>query len=194
MRAYVNLANLLTSASLAAGVVAVLLVSAGELGAAAALVAAGAVIDGLDGVVARRLRLCGRFGGNLDSLADMVTFGVAPAFMLHEGPLASTPVFGGAACTAFVLGGAWRLARFPLVEQHRYWVGLPIPAAGLVASVVAVLDVADGVGIAVALGLSALMISTLPFPTLATLARRPAPPPPAPAPAPPLRARVPAGG
>jgi CDP-diacylglycerol---serine O-phosphatidyltransferase len=173
MRRYVNPANLITSASLAAGIVALMLASAGHLREAAAMVALAAVLDGLDGLVARRLGLCGRFGCNLDSLADMVTFGVTPALMLHHGPLASSPVAGGAACVLFAVGGAWRLARFPLVEHQRHWVGLPIPTAGILAAVAAVLGVADWAAILVALALTALMVSTVPFPTLATLARRP---------------------
>ncbi len=173
MRGYVNPANLITSASLGAGVVALMLASAGYVWPAAAMVVVAAVLDGLDGLVARRLGLCGRFGCNLDSLADMVTFGVTPALMLHHGPLASAPVLGGGACVAFVLGGAWRLARFPLVEDRHHWVGLPIPTAGILAAVAAVVGVPDALGVVLALGLSALMVSTVPFPTLATLARRP---------------------
>jgi len=135
------------------------------------MVAVASVLDGLDGIVARRFALCGRFGCNLDSLADLVTFGVVPALMLREGPLATLPVLGAAAGLLFVLGGAWRLARFPLVEDRDWWVGLPIPCAGLIAVAAAVLDAPAGLALAVAVALALLMISTVPFPTLVTLAQ-----------------------
>ena len=176
MRRHVNVANLLTSASLSAAVVALMLASEARLAWAGALLVLAAVLDGLDGLAARRLGSSGRFGCELDSLADLVAFGVVPALMLHEGPLASAPVTGGAACVVFAVAGAWRLARFPLVEHARHWVGLPIPTAGLVAAAAAVLGLGDGVAIALLLVLAGLMVSAIRFPTVAALTRRPAPP------------------
>ena len=175
MREWLNVANCVTSANLAAGFAAVLLAGDGHLVAAAALVLVAAALDFIDGVIARRLKSAGRFGCNLDSLADMVSFGVAPAIMLHAGPLAGLPVLGGAACIAFVLAGAWRLARFPLVADRPHWVGLPIPAAGSLTATTAALALPPIPVLALVLMVALLMISTLPFPTLhalADLARR----------------------
>lgn len=169
MREWVNAANCITSANLAAGFVAVLLAGDGQLIAAGALVALAAALDVIDGVVARRCNSDGRFGCNLDSLADMVSFGVAPAVMLHAGSLADLPVLGGAACLAFVMAGAWRLARYPLVAHNPHWVGLPIPAAGLVTATAAALVLPPIPVIALTLTVALLMISTMPFPTLRLL-------------------------
>ncbi len=168
-REWVNAANVITSANLTAGFVAVLLVGDGELIAASALVFLAAALDSIDGVIARRSNSAGCFGCNLDSLADMVSFGIVPAIMLHAGPLAGLPVLGGSVCLAFVLAGAWRLARFPLVADSPHWVGLPIPAAGLIAATTAALMLPPIPVLALTLTVALLMISTLPFPTLRVL-------------------------
>ena len=94
MRQFVNLANIVTSASLAAGVVALMLVADGRLGPAFVAVAVAAALDSIDGYLARRSRSCGPFGCQLDSLADLVAFGVAPALLLHQGPLGAVAVLG----------------------------------------------------------------------------------------------------
>jgi CDP-diacylglycerol--serine O-phosphatidyltransferase len=170
VKAFVNPANVATSASLAAGVVALMLVADGRLGAGFAAVAVAAVLDSVDGYLARRSRSCGPFGCQLDSLADLVAFGVAPALLLHEGPLDAASVVGPAACVAFVLAGAWRLARFAVLEDSHRFTGLPIPPAGLIASAAAVLALPAGVALAVTLTLVFLMVSAVPFPTLLALA------------------------
>ena len=172
MIAFVNPATVLTSATLAAGFAAVMLAAAGSLEAAAAAVAAAAVLDAADGFVARRLSILGRFGSHLDSLADVVAFGVAPALMLQRQVLDTLPVVGTATCLAFVVAGACRLARFQLVEDPRRFVGLPIPPAGLAVALAAAADVASALALALTLVLAGLMVSSIPFPTLDTLARR----------------------
>ena len=118
MKEYMAPANLLTSGNLAAGFVALVLVAQGELAWAAGLVAAAAVFDALDGLAARITRDEGAFGSRLDSLSDLVSFGCAPALILYAGGLDGLPVAGVGACLAFVLCGAWRLARFSLVESR----------------------------------------------------------------------------
>ena len=170
MSEHLNAANLITSASLACGFGALALASDGHLVWAAVAVVVAAVLDVLDGVVARRLAVCERFGSQLDSLADLVAFGVAPAFMLLEGPLRDAPELGVPACLVFVVAGAWRLARFSSVQRPDHFVGLPIPTAGVVLGVSApVLPVGLALGTAVALAL--LMVSTIPCPKPLTLVR-----------------------
>ncbi len=170
----VNAANAITSASLACGFGALVLAADGQLRWAAVAVVVAAVLDVLDGMVARRLAVCGRFGSELDSLADLVAFGVAPAFMLLEGPLRDAPALGVPACLAYVLAGAWRLARFSMVQRLDHFVGVPIPTAGVVLAVSATaLPVALALGMTVALAI--LMVSTVPFPKPATVVRLRAP-------------------
>ena len=112
MREHLRLASVLTSASVVAGFFSLVLASQGRIVAAAAFVAVAAVFDSCDGPVARARGTASAFGGNLDSLADMVSFGAAPALALYVGCLSGVPVAGGCACAAFAICTAWRLARF----------------------------------------------------------------------------------
>jgi CDP-diacylglycerol---serine O-phosphatidyltransferase len=127
----------------------------GQWDHAAILIGIGYILDGLDGRIARLTNTSSDFGVQLDSLADIITFGIAPAILaLHWGFGASEGLpgsvamhvrqLGTLASFAFVVCGALRLARFNLQSKkpsdavsRRYFVGLPIPAAaGMLASVV----------------------------------------------------------
>src|SRR6267378_6970441 len=122
---------------------------------AAILIGIGYILDGLDGRVARMTKTASDFGLQLDSLADVITFGIAPGILAFswgfgasegiEGSVARhVHQLGSLATFAFVVCGALRLARFntqaklpPAKTSKRYFVGLPIPAgAGMVAAVV----------------------------------------------------------
>ena len=162
-------ANAITSGNLVAGFLALVLAAEGRLALAAVLVGVAATCDALDGLVARRTRSECMFGGRLDSLADLISFGAAPAMMLYAGDLRALPVAGLAACVAFFVCGAWRLARFSLVENRHHFVGLPIPPAGVIAMVLALSAAPALVVAGIATVLAALMISTIPFPTLGRL-------------------------
>lgn len=100
-----------------------------------------AVIDFLDGFVARLFNATSEMGGQLDSLADVVSFGVAPGMILYkmlEMALSQNPQIEDPfwfQLPAFILpcAGAWRLAKFNLDNEQRYYFkGIPIPAAGLI--------------------------------------------------------------
>jgi len=168
---YFSKPNLITSGNLLAGFLALLVAAQGHAGWAAGLVLAAGICDSLDGLVARRTASESAFGSRLDSLADLVSFGAAPALVLYVGALDAVPVVGIGACLAFVLGGAWRLARFSLVENRHYFVGLPIPPAGVIAVLLGVSAAPPLVVCLIAAVLAGLMTSTVPFPTFATLFR-----------------------
>jgi CDP-diacylglycerol--serine O-phosphatidyltransferase len=179
MRPYLHFANLLTTGSLASGFFAIVLAQDGRLAAAFSAVLVAAALDAVDGYAARRADVAGPFGCQLDSLADLVAFGVAPALMLHEAALDAMPALGLVACTGFVAAGAWRLARFAVVHDSQRFVGLPIPVAGIVAGAVATLGSTGAVALALCLVLALLMVSSISVPTLAGLGgltrrRRPA--------------------
>ncbi len=104
----------------------------GSFATAAALVFAAAFLDGLDGRVARMTRTTSAFGEQLDSLADVISFGMAPAFLVYRWGLAEFDRLGLAASFLFLVCGACRLARFNVqvhIVDKRFFVGLPIPAA-----------------------------------------------------------------
>ncbi len=99
---------------------------------AAGLLFLAAFMDSLDGRVARLAGATSPFGEQLDSLADVLSFGVAPAFLVYHWTLRSYDRLGLGVAFLFVVCGACRLARFNVqigVVDKRYFVGLPIPAA-----------------------------------------------------------------
>lgn len=168
------LPNLLTTASLFCGFWAILAAVQGRYSEAAASLFASAVLDGLDGKVARLTGSSSNFGVEYDSLADLVAFGVAPAFIIHQWMLTDYGRLGLIACFVYVVCGALRLARFnSQIEKtdSRYFVGLPIPAAAMtLAAFVRVAEMQgwSGGGTAVMslimlYGLAFLMVSTVPF-------------------------------
>ncbi|MFH1017922.1 MAG: CDP-diacylglycerol--serine O-phosphatidyltransferase [Pseudomonadota bacterium] len=100
---------------------------------AVAIVAA-AICDGLDGRVARRTRTSSRFGTEYDSLADLVSFGVAPAVTMYVWALRDFPSLGWPACFVYLTCGALRLARFNVQAgnvEKKFFQGLPIPMAAM---------------------------------------------------------------
>jgi CDP-diacylglycerol---serine O-phosphatidyltransferase len=172
MKGPVTVANIITSGSLSAGFLALILAGQGDYAWAAGCVGVAAVLDAVDGLVARGSDTECELGSQLDSLADLVSFGVAPALILYLSALHSLPVAGIGACLAFVLCGAWRLARFQVGEQSRsHFVGVPIPPAGVMAVALAVWHPPRGLTLAILLALSLLMVSRMPFTTLAEFVR-----------------------
>ena len=130
---------LLTLGNLSFGVLAVLSVFQGHLHRACWFVLVGMVLDGLDGWAARTTRSTSAFGLQLDSLSDMVTFGVAPALVIYEWVFGAHPSvllrpFGVAMTLFYCACVAIRLARFNLIpseSDRRYFIGLPSPGAAV---------------------------------------------------------------
>src|SRR5213076_3248505 len=92
------------------------------------------ILDALDGRVARLSKTGTRFGAELDSLVDIVSFGVAPAFLIYQLEFASAGQAEWIFCYFYVMGAAIRLARFNLTQAGRAkhaFIGLPSPAAGM---------------------------------------------------------------
>jgi len=97
------------------------------------IILAGAFLDLFDGAVARKIGVSSDFGAELDSLADLVTFGVAPAFLYYHHILDGTGVLGMVTTAILVLCAALRLAKFNIDTGQKYgFKGLPTPSTGLV--------------------------------------------------------------
>jgi CDP-diacylglycerol---serine O-phosphatidyltransferase len=146
--------SLFTLANLAAGTVAVLFSANDHLTMAAWAIIAGIVMDMMDGRLARWAGATSQFGTELDSLCDLVTFGVAPAVLMFELALEPLGRPGYAIAIFFVVAAALRLARFNLRAQSGestpYFMGLPVPAAaGILASFVMSYELFDADGITV---------------------------------------------
>src|SRR5690606_21319829 len=94
--------------------------------------------DGLDGKLTRALNAQSEFGKELDSLSDVISFGVAPAFMMYVVAFQHLGAIGWAVTVLFSTFGALRLARFNVANASPgYFIGLPIPAAGGLLSLLA---------------------------------------------------------
>jgi CDP-diacylglycerol--serine O-phosphatidyltransferase len=106
------LPNAITAAALASGLTGIRFAIDGEWDLAIGLVVLAGVLDGIDGRIARLLNAQSRFGAELDSLADSLSFGVAPALILFLWSLNDWPRFGWFAALAFAISCALRLARF----------------------------------------------------------------------------------
>ena len=144
--------NSVTALSLVLGLTSIVATQFGNLEFAAWLIVWCGLLDTLDGVVARLLKATSSFGAEFDSMADLISFGVAPSVLvLNSGILIGGVTFGssqfwvlGAACGAFALAGAMRLARFNLTSDEPrtgWFAGVPITVAGggLISSLILVL-------------------------------------------------------
>ncbi|MBU5674645.1 CDP-diacylglycerol--serine O-phosphatidyltransferase [Paenibacillus brevis] len=131
--------NLLTFANLSLGVLSILEVSKGHYMLSAVFILVAAFIDRYDGRIARHFNVCSEFGGELDSLADLVSFGVAPAILLHH--KFNSPdygyyeVLGIVLMLLFVIAGSYRLGRYNVQKFDGDFRGLPITVAGFVLSI-----------------------------------------------------------
>ena len=162
------LPNLLTTAGLFSGFFAVVSSMNGRFEAAAVAVFVAMIFDGLDGRVARITNTQSDFGAEYDSMADMVSFGIAPALVAYNWGLSDLGKLGWFAAFIYVAGAALRLARFNTqvgIADKRFFQGLASPAAAAVVSGFVWLGVeydinGNDIGLIVALitGLSGLLM------------------------------------
>lgn len=133
--------NILTLLALSAGLTAIRFALLENWQGAVAAIGVAALLDSLDGAVARMLNAGSPFGAELDSLSDLVSFGVAPALILHIWVMNQASGIGWVMVLLFSVCCALRLARFNTaidddtkpVKSHRYFTGVPAPAgAGMV--------------------------------------------------------------
>jgi len=164
------LPSLFTTGNLFLGFWSIIKTLDGHFAEASLLIGGATVLDMLDGRIARLTGTQSEFGAELDSLADAVSFGVAPALLAYVWALSLVPRAGWPAAFLFTVCGVMRLARFNVQRQAvdgRYFVGLPIPAgAAQVAAVVFALPEPPGdrlhaaLVLALVVVLAFLMVST----------------------------------
>ncbi|TVP71558.1 MAG: CDP-diacylglycerol--serine O-phosphatidyltransferase [Rhodobacteraceae bacterium] len=173
--------NLVTILGMCAGLSAIRFTFDERFELAAALIIFAAIMDGFDGMLARKLNAASSFGAELDSFADFVSFGVAPGFLVFgyalSGPMAG---LGWIFVLIFAVCGCLRLARFnisraaPDDAPARHFVGVPAPAGAMLGLLPVFLGLSGLVDparapIVVALylaGVGLLMVSRLPTPSL----------------------------
>ena len=178
------LPNLVTTANLACGILSMVHSIQGNFTRASWFIIIGAICDSLDGRIARFARATSAFGVQYDSLSDLTSFGIAPAILLYAFGLRELEI-GVSAVALYSICAALRLARFNVSAEEKdpsklkkirkgYFQGMPSPAsAGLIVTAVLVqsefslvsLEVMKGIALALAVGLGALMVSNVPFPS-----------------------------
>ncbi|WP_303903658.1 CDP-diacylglycerol--serine O-phosphatidyltransferase [Thiohalomonas denitrificans] len=126
------LPNLFTTAALFAGFYAIVAAMNDQFVPASVAIFVAMVLDGLDGRVARMTNTQSEFGAQYDSLADLISFGLAPALVMYEWSLSGLGKLGWLAAFIYTAGAALRLARFNVqlaVADKRYFTGLASPAS-----------------------------------------------------------------
>lgn len=167
--------SLFTAGNLMCGFFSIVATFKGEFLNAALFIILANVLDGIDGYAARLTKTTSQFGVEFDSLADVVSFGVAPAVLVYLWALVPWNTWGWLAACTYVVCGALRLSRFNVqaqVSSKNHFVGLPIPAAAqMITSTVILYDYLGGAGspsrhltlLLVIYGLAGLMVSNIPY-------------------------------
>ena len=172
------LPNMVTSGNLLCGLFSLILVLHGRYIPAAWLVFFAVIFDGFDGKVARMLGGGSQFGMEFDSLADLVSFGTAPAILMYQVSVKGLYILGAVTACFFALCVALRLARFNVVHVPGPFQGLPCPAGGLFVSsfVIAGVKLPAWVMACVLVAVGLLMISSIPYANMKKLTKKTANP------------------
>ena len=168
------LPNLFTASSIFVGVISIVEASKGHFVLASWLVLLALIFDGLDGRVARMTNTTSQFGVEFDSLADIISFGIAPAMLLYFFIGHDYGRFGILVSALYVIFGAIRLARFNISTAKTdpsVFIGLPIPTAAVFVSMWVLLfnkyalQSYSIILLFLALGVSILMVSNFRYPS-----------------------------
>jgi CDP-diacylglycerol--serine O-phosphatidyltransferase len=176
-RASFALVNACTLASLGLGLLAIFLAMNGDVRLAAACLVACVAFDGLDGALARKLGVSSPFGAQMDSLADMCSFGLAAPVVVYASLSPSVPTAAAAIACMMVAGcAAIRLARFNVSPKDgRFFSGVPTTMAAAVLALAVLIDLPIP-GLAVLGGVALLafaMVSSFPYAKLARIVKLP---------------------
>lgn len=138
------LPNACTAANLFFGMLSILATYEGDYFNASVFILLALIADGMDGRVARALNAASELGKEMDSLCDLGSVGIAPAFLAYSFCMHNYGLLGKAAAIIFALCGMWRLARFNVNTSvvHGFFMGLAIPAGGCIVATTTLLFLA----------------------------------------------------
>ncbi|MFJ8063082.1 CDP-diacylglycerol--serine O-phosphatidyltransferase [Psychrobacillus sp. NPDC096426] len=125
-------ANMITIANLACGGAAIMATMNESPAYSVLFIFIAGLLDRFDGMVARKFHLESELGKQLDSMSDIISFGVAPALLLYSLVLHDYSTVGMAITIIYIACGAFRLARFNISESNGFFTGLPITVAGVI--------------------------------------------------------------
>lgn len=166
--------NMITSGSVLCGMSSLILTYEHHFVPSALVLIIAVFFDFMDGKVARSLGGSSAFGEELDSLADTLSFGAAPAFLTYARYIGlEGGIYGALAAAFFAICGALRLARFNVTHTTGSFQGIPIPAAGmaLAAAVIGRVPLSPSLACLSLVALGCLMVSSVPYGNLKRLKR-----------------------
>jgi archaetidylserine synthase len=172
IRYYTSIADLVSIANASSGFLSIVMISMGNFLLAAKFMLLAVIFDAMDGWVARKLNRedeCG-FGKNIDSLSDIISFGVAPAMLLYSTSINfGIPYFSIIVALLIVICGILRLSRFNVItdSSDKYFIGLPIPSTALILGSFYLSGFFNSdLALIIMIVVSLLMISTVKYPKL----------------------------
>lgn len=166
-----SIPSLLTFANLSFGVISIIEILNQNYFVSAMYIIIAALIDRYDGRIARRLEVCSEIGKELDSLADLVSFGIAPALLIYFkfnfDDLGMLKLLGVVALLLYIISGSYRLALFNIREFDGMFRGVPITVAGFVLTAYSVVvpgtNSASFISVMILLIFAYLMVSSRKF-------------------------------
>lgn len=158
--------SIITLANLVLGIFSLIYSMTQQFQMAAIMVLLCMIMDGVDGKVARKLEASSNFGKELDSLADLVSFGVAPSLLIYFKVLNQFSWIGLVITICFSVAGAIRLARFNVLNISGHFIGVPITAAGSLLAILSLISnkISPYAWLGIVIGLAFLMVSNLKVP------------------------------
>lgn len=172
IRSYTSIADIVSIANASSGFLSIVMINMGNFILASKFMLLAVVFDAMDGWVARKTERddeCG-FGKNMDSLSDIISFGVAPAMLLYSTSINfGIPYFGLIVALLVVICGILRLSRFNVITapSDEHFIGLPIPATALVLGSLYLSGFySSDLALIIMILISLLMVSTLKYPKL----------------------------
>ena len=159
--------SIFTSLNFFFGFLSIISSTLGNLDTAAWYIIFAVICDGMDGQLARWVHSETAFGFELDSLADLVSTGLAPALLIYQGSLIQIKYAGVLVCFVYLFSGGFRLARFNVLhisQRSKGFIGLPIPITGFTIAalwIFKLVTLSSGWWIAALIFLSLMMISTI---------------------------------
>lgn len=136
MRVKAHIPNMFTLFNLSLGIISIINILAGDYFLAALCIILAALMDRFDGSLARRFDVESDLGKELDSLCDLISFGVAPAILVWAHHLIDYGILGMLVIVLFPIAGAYRLARYNVTEFAGVYVGIPITISGGIVALV----------------------------------------------------------
>ncbi len=161
----IKLPDLVTIVNALLGFVALLMVASGEISSAAIIILIAALVDGLDGFIARNIEN-GIFGVNLDSFADFISFGIVPAMAGYMLINEINPYIASGFTAAYLTCGMLRLARFNISSKGKEFIGLPTTASGICMALLITIQADMRILAGFYLILSVLMVSSISYPKI----------------------------